>query len=90
MFFLITHNFKNPDRDYAGFFDILEKYSIHIQVMSNVWIIQTNENANIIASKLQEKIKEEDTLLVIEVKPGQGLAGWVPSNIVNWFNTMYK
>lgn len=90
MFLLISHSFKNPDKDYSGFFSIIESFPMHIQIMNNVWIVKTDGNANNLSTQLQGKINKEDTFIVIEVSPEKDLAGWLPSNVVTWFNNNYK
>lgn len=90
MFLLISHSFKNPDKDYSGFFSIIESFPMHIQIMNNVWIVKTDGNANNLSTQLQGKINKEDTFIVIEVSPKKDLAGWLPSNVVTWFNNNYK
>lgn len=90
MFLLISHSLKNPDKDYSGFFSIIESFSVHIQIMNNVWIVKTDGDANHVSVQLQEKINKEDTFLIIEVSPEKDIAGWLPSNVVTWFNTNFK
>lgn len=90
MYLLISHSFKNPDKDYSGFFSIIESFQEHIQIMNNVWIVKTSQDADSLAALLQSKINKEDTFLIIEVTPEKDLAGWLPSNVVSWFSNNFK
>ena len=90
MFLLVSHSLKNPDKDYSGFFSIIESFPVHIQIMNNVWIVKTDDNANNLSAQLQAKINKEDTFMIIEVTPEKDLAGWLPSNVVSWFNNNFK
>lgn len=90
MYLLISHTLKNPDKDYSGFFSIIESFAVHIQIMNNVWIVKTEGNATSLSAQLRKKINEEDTFMVIEVSPEKDLAGWIPSNVVTWFKNNYK
>jgi hypothetical protein len=52
--------------------------------LDNSWLITTNENNVELQDRIVAQIKEDDRLLVVEIKPGSSWGGWLPQAAWEW------
>jgi hypothetical protein len=70
--FVVSYHFRQPERDYAPFFERLKKY-VHVQALETVWLIDSLGNSARIRDDLFEAMDPEDGLVVALL---EGMASW--------------
>jgi hypothetical protein len=80
---LISYDLGNHSGDYEALREAIEAYGSAVRPLESVWIIVTDEEIHNVVSKLAQKIRDKDRLLVMKL----GL-GWCSSNldrqVVKW------
>ena len=84
MLYSITYELKNLNKDYSDFIQkIKELSSSSSQCMKNSWFINSSMSKDDLYRDLKQHLEDSDLLLIVETSLSQ-MAGWLPSDTVDW------
>lgn len=80
---MITYAHKNPQTDYAQFFEALKGNADHWwHYIDSTWIVATHYSPDEFANILYPHINPDDRLLVVKITSEQ--QGWLPVEAWKW------
>ncbi|WP_319403656.1 hypothetical protein [uncultured Anaeromusa sp.] len=84
MLFLITYDFNQPQQEYPDFFNAIENLGDTHQLMSSVWLLNTDKSASVVHLTLARHIQHSDYLLIDRVT--RNTKGNFNQAAINWLN----
>lgn len=82
---------KDQKKDYSELFGYLDHFEQSIQMMDNARILISLDSASTISSEIRKRINDNlDLFFVAEIKPKQGNAGWISTEVIEWLNNNFK
>ena len=82
--YLITYNLEDYDRDYLHLSERIKHFPGWVKPFSRTWIIKSNLSASRIRDILSRIIKEEGTLIVVEVTDSEWAGLNLRPTVVEW------
>ncbi|MBS0254462.1 MAG: hypothetical protein JSS36_04435 [Proteobacteria bacterium] len=76
MLFLITYD-NHPPRNYDALYHLMNSWSA-VRLAESVWLANLKGPAEAVRDFVQSTMQFNDTVAVIEIKPG---SGWATSNV---------
>ena len=83
--FSISYDLKDTTKDYTSFFNEVRCLGNFIQVLSNLYMIDTDNQSNTsdIYNRLKPELGQSDHILVCQITPTD-LSGFLSSDSVEW------
>lgn len=81
---LISFTLNNSDRDYNSISETIRSYPKWARLLSNTWIIRTNDKIVDVRSRLSSTINEDGRILVIDVTNSGWATYAIDSDITHW------
>lgn len=80
--YCVSYDLNKSGQDYSGLYDALKSYNDWWHYLDSTWLVETNQSAYQVFSKLQPHIDKNDTLLIIEVTANY--SGWFSEEAWEW------
>jgi hypothetical protein len=80
--YIVTYALKNPNLNYAPFFEELQRSQKWSHYIDNTWVVLRTDTLQELGSKLRPLIFQEDRLLIMPAKGPSD--GWLPAEAWTW------
>lgn len=88
--YFIAYELRNREKNYSTFYDSIKNIgSDSCQCLTNVWLIYSELKSSDMYDKLKPLIEDTDNLLISEANDDD-IAGWVPSDTIEFLNRNNK
>lgn len=88
MILLISYDLRNPEKDYSSFYNEIKNAGTWWHHLESTWLIRTNDDVEMLYSKLAKHIFKNDGLLIIEIQ--DNYSGWLPGDAWNWIRNQFE
>lgn len=80
--YLISHDLKEPNKDYNPLFDAIKSCGAWKQYLDSTWFLTTYKTAKDIFDILEPHIDLHDNVLIVRITPES--KGWLPREAWDW------
>lgn len=84
MVYLISYEIADKTRDLSELHNAIKSYRTWWHHIENVWLIETEDGAQNIYSKLYKYLYKKDNLFIINI--GSDHSGWLPKSAWDWLH----
>lgn len=85
MIYIVTYQLI-PNRKAKDISEELQKSPNWWHYLDYTWLIQTNEGANQLYSRITPHLKDTDRVLIAQFMPNAQHQGWLPQDAWDWIN----
>ena len=78
------YDLRKQDRDYSALYNVLRKSPAWCHYLESTWLINTDETADELYTRLRTHIHRNDSLLVIQIHWNADMQGWLLEEAWDW------